>query len=180
MVRSSFAHVRIRNLIAGCKPGSMTVHQPTGESMSIFAAATRYAAEGVPMIVFAGEEYGNGSSRDWAAKGPRLLGLRAVIARSFERIHRSNLVGMGILPLEFLPGVSAQTLNLTGNEAFDIAGDDHGIRTGQTLDLIIHRADGSMTTVPVLARIDSAIEETYFRHGGILPYVLRERLARQA
>jgi aconitate hydratase len=178
MVRSSFAHLRIRNLMAGGEQGSITLHQPGGERMSIFAAATRYAADGVPMLVFAGEEYGNGSSRDWAAKGPRLLGVRAVIARSFERIHRSNLVGMGILPLEFMHGASAQSLGLAGDEVFDLVGDVGGVHTGQVLDLVIQRRNGDRTTVPLRARIDSAIEEAYYRHGGILPYVLRQRLAR--
>ncbi|OZI26444.1 aconitate hydratase 1 [Bordetella genomosp. 9] len=177
MVRSSFANVRIRNLMVD-EVGSVTLHQPDGQRMSIFEAATQYAAEGVPMIVFAGEEYGNGSSRDWAAKGPSLLGVRAVIARSFERIHRSNLVGMGILPLELPEGVSAQTLGLVGDETFDVDGNMDHVRTGQVLDLLIHRRDGETVRVPLRARIDSAIEEAYFRNGGILPYVLRQRLAR--
>jgi aconitate hydratase len=153
------------------------LHQPDGKRMSIFQAATQYAIENVPMIVFAGNEYGNGSSRDWAAKGPRLLGVRAVIARSFERIHRSNLVGMGILPLEFEDGASAQSLCLTGEESFDLPGDLSEVRAGQTFDLVIHRRTGDTATVRLRARIDSAIEETYFRHGGILPYVLRDRLS---
>jgi len=179
MVRSTFANVRVRNLMVP-EVGSTTLHQPDGTPMSIFAAATKYAAQGVPMIVFAGEEYGNGSSRDWAAKGPRLLGIRAVIARSFERIHRSNLVGMGILPLEFLEGQNAQTLGLTGAESFDLLGDLAGMQAGQSMTLVIHRQDGSTQTVPLRARIDSAIEAAYFLHGGILPYVLRNRLAQQA
>lgn len=177
MVRSSFAHVRLRNLMIEGAEGSVTLHQPDGERMSIFQAATQYAIENVPMIVFAGNEYGNGSSRDWAAKGPRLLGVRAVIARSFERIHRSNLVGMGILPLEFEDGTSAQSLCLTGEESFDLPGDLSEVRAGQTFDLVIHRRTGDTATVRLRARIDSAIEETYFRHGGILPYVLRDRLS---
>jgi aconitate hydratase len=177
MVRSSFANVRIRNLMVG-EVGSYTLHQPDGKRMSIFEAATRYAEEDVPMVVFAGEEYGNGSSRDWAAKGPSLLGVRAVIARSFERIHRSNLVGMGILPLELPKGVSAQTLGVTGDETFDVIGDLDNIATGQVLELVIRRRDGETVNVPLRARIDSAIEAAYFRNGGILPYVLRQRLAR--
>jgi aconitate hydratase len=177
MVRSSFANVRIRNLMVG-EVGSYTLHQPDGKRMSIFEAATRYAEEDVPMVVFAGEEYGNGSSRDWAAKGPSLLGVRAVIARSFERIHRSNLVGMGILPLELPKGVSAQTLGVTGDETFDVIGDLDNIATGQVLELVIRRRDGKTVNVPLRARIDSAIEAAYFRNGGILPYVLRQRLAR--
>jgi aconitate hydratase len=177
MVRSSFANVRIRNLMVD-QVGSYTLHQPDGQRMSIFEAATRYADEGVPMVVFAGEEYGNGSSRDWAAKGPNLLGVRAVIARSFERIHRSNLVGMGILPLELPEGVSAQTLGLVGDETFDVMGDLDDVRTGQVFELVIHRRSGDTLNVPLRARIDSAIEEAYFKNGGILPYVLRQRLAR--
>ncbi|WP_404614924.1 aconitate hydratase AcnA [Caballeronia udeis] len=176
IVRSSFAHVRLRNLMIEGAEGSVTLHQPDGKRMSIFQAATQYAIENVPMIVFAGNEYGNGSSRDWAAKGPRLLGVRAVIARSFERIHRSNLVGMGILPLEFEDGTSAQSLCLTGEESFDLPGDLSEVRAGQTFDLVIHRRTGDTATIRLRARIDSAIEETYFRHGGILPYVLRDRL----
>jgi aconitate hydratase len=182
MVRSAFAHSRIRNQMAAGVQGSVTTHQPDGDAMSIFAAASRYTADGVPMIVFAGEEYGNGSSRDWAAKGPRLLGVRAVIARSFERIHRSNLVGMGILPLEFLPGDSAQSLALTGEELFDLDGttgaDGQGIEPGAMVSLVVHRRAGETTSVRLRARIDSALEAAYFRHGGILPYVLRQRLAR--
>ncbi|OWT80322.1 MULTISPECIES: aconitate hydratase AcnA [unclassified Achromobacter] len=178
MVRSTFANVRVRNLMVP-EIGSKTLHQPDGTPMSIFAAATKYAEQGVPMIVFAGEEYGNGSSRDWAAKGPRLLGIRAVIARSFERIHRSNLVGMGILPLEFVDGQNAQALGLTGDETFDLPGDLADIQVGQSMQLVIHRKDGTTQTVPLRARIDSAIEAAYFLHGGILPYVLRNRLEQQ-
>jgi aconitate hydratase len=178
MIRSTFASVRVRNRMVAGEEGSITLHQPDGQRMSIFEAATRYAAEGVPMIVFAGEEYGNGSSRDWAAKGPKLLGIRAVIARSFERIHRSNLVGMGILPLEFLDGQSAEGLRLTGDETFDVVGNLDHVCTGQLFGLVIHRRSGEQTRVSLRARIDSAIEEAYFKHGGILPYVLRQRLAR--
>lgn len=176
MVRSSFANVRLRNMMVDGEEGSVTRHQPDGRRMSIFEAATRYNSDGVPMIVFAGEEYGNGSSRDWAAKGPRLLGVRAVIARSFERIHRNNLVGMGVLPLEFPDGVSAQTLHLSGDEWFDVCADMNTLRMRQTVEMVIHRSNGETETVSLLARLDSAIEETYFRHGGILPFVLRERL----
>ena len=178
MVRSSFANVRLRNQMVAGEEGSLTLHQPDGQRMSIFEAATRYVSEGVPMIVFAGDEYGNGSSRDWAAKGPKLLGVRAVIARSFERIHRSNLVGMGILPLEFFEGKSVQSLRLFGDELFDIVGSAEAIQAGQTIELVVHRRNAETLSVPLRVRIDSAIEETYFRHGGILPYVLRERFAR--
>ena len=178
MVRSSFANVSVRNLMAGGEVGSVTLHQPSGERMSVFEAATRYAAEGVPMLVFAGEEYGNGSSRDWAAKGPKLLGVRAVIARSFERIHRSNLVGMGILPLEFQDDDSAAGLQLRGNETFDLLGDLDAAGVGQVFELVVHRGNGQTASVGLRARIDSAIEVAYFRHGGILPFVLRQRLQR--
>ena len=180
MVRSSFANVSVRNLMAGGEVGSVTLHQPSGERMSVFEAATRYAAEGVPMLVFAGEEYGNGSSRDWAAKGPKLLGVRAVIARSFERIHRSNLVGMGILPLEFLEGDSAAGLQLRGDETFDIRGDLDAVGVGQVFELVVHRVNGQTDSACLRARIDSAIEVAYFRHGGILPFVLRQRLQRHS
>ncbi|WP_158900147.1 aconitate hydratase AcnA [Burkholderia sp. L27(2015)] len=178
MVRSSFAHVRLRNQMVAGAEGSLTLHQPDGQRMSIFEAATKYTAENVPMIVFAGEEYGNGSSRDWAAKGPKLLGVRAVIARSFERIHRSNLVGMGILPLEFPEGESAQSLNLVGDELFDLLGSLETVSVGQTFDLVVHRRNGETLIARLRARIDSAIEETYFKHGGVLPYVLRDRYTR--
>jgi aconitate hydratase len=178
MVRSTFASVRIRNLMLAGEEGSITLHQPDGQRLSIFEAATKYGDEGVPMIVFAGEEYGNGSSRDWAAKGPKLLGVRAVIARSFERIHRSNLVGMGILPLEFIDGASVQTLGLAGDESFDVMGDLGSVATGQIFELVVHRRDGEKLSIPLRARIDSAVEEAYFTHGGILPYVLRQRIRR--
>jgi aconitate hydratase len=183
MVRGTFANVRIKNLMLPPRPdgsreeGGLTLHQPDGEKMSIFEAAVRYQGEGVPTVVFGGEEYGTGSSRDWAAKGTQLLGVRAVIARSFERIHRSNLVGMGVLPLQFAPGISAASLGLKGDETFDITGIDQNVRPQQTISLHVHRADGQSVEVPVLLRIDTPIEVEYFRHGGILPYVLRQLLA---
>jgi aconitate hydratase len=152
------------------------VFQPSGEQMSIYDAAMKYVAAGTPTVVFGGEEYGTGSSRDWAAKGTQLLGVKAVIARSFERIHRSNLVGMGVLPLQFKGNDSAQSLKLTGEETFDIvlAGD---IKPQQEVTLVIHRKDGSSQKVPVLLRIDTPIEVDYYKHGGILPFVLRSLLA---
>jgi aconitate hydratase len=155
----------------------VTAYLPHGEQMSIYDAAIRYQASGIPLVVIAGQEYGTGSSRDWAAKGTKLLGVRAVIAQSFERIHRSNLVGMGVLPLQFKEGTSAQTLDLHGTETFDIVGLDGGIRPQQDVTLVVHRADGSTEEIPVKLRIDTAIEIDYFQHGGILPYVLRQLIA---
>ncbi len=183
MMRGTFANVRIRNLMVPPKPdgtrveGGVTMLQPTGESMSIYDAAMSYISQGVPTVVFGGEEYGTGSSRDWAAKGTQLLGVKAVVARSFERIHRSNLVGMGVLPLQFQGTDSATSLGITGNEEFDIIGLDGAIRPQQDVTLIIRRADGTRKEVAVLLRIDTPIEVDYYRHGGILPYVLRELVA---
>jgi len=157
--------------------GGITVHQPSGERMSIYDAAMRYREQGVPTVVFGGEEYGTGSSRDWAAKGTQLLGVRAVIARSFERIHRSNLVGMGVLPLQFGPDQSAQTLGIRGDERFDLQGIDEALRPQQQVMLLIRRPDGSTRQVELTLRIDTPIEVDYFRHGGILPFVLRQLLA---
>ncbi|WP_029049196.1 aconitate hydratase AcnA [Cupriavidus sp. amp6] len=187
MMRGTFANVRIKNLMIPPKPdgarveGGITIHQPTGEQMSIYDAAMKYIAEGTPTVVFGGEEYGTGSSRDWAAKGTQLLGVKAVVARSFERIHRSNLVGMGVLPLQFKGSDSAQTLGITGNETFDIEGpglDNPGdLKPQQDLVLVIKRANGDVQRVPVLLRIDTPIEVDYYNHGGILPFVLRQLLA---
>jgi aconitate hydratase len=179
MMRGTFANVRIKNLMLPPKEdgtrieGGVTLFQPSGERMSIYDAAMRYQQERVPTVVFGGEEYGTGSSRDWAAKGTQLLGVKAVVARSFERIHRSNLVGMGVLPLQFRTGDSAESLGIRGDETFDIAV-PADIRPQQDLTLVIHRKDGSVKEVPVLCRIDTPIEVDYFRHGGILPYVLRD------
>ncbi|KRB84517.1 aconitate hydratase AcnA [Noviherbaspirillum sp. Root189] len=183
MMRGTFANVRIKNLMIPPKEdgsrveGGLTVHQPSGEQMSIYDAAMKYVADGVPTMVFAGEEYGTGSSRDWAAKGTQLLGVKAVIARSFERIHRSNLVGMGVLPLQFLGDDSVQSLNITGEESYDLKGIENDIKPQQTVTLVINRADGSQQEVPVLLRIDTPIEVDYYKHGGILPFVLRQLLA---
>src|SRR5579884_295292 len=179
MVRGTFANVRIKNLMVPGVEGGVTVHQPDGEQMSIYDAAVKYQAEGIPLLVFAGQEYGTGSSRDWAAKGTMLLGVRAVIAQSFERIHRSNLVGMGVLPCQFKEGDSAQSLHLDGSETFDLLGLEEGIRPRQDVTLVIHRVDGSEQEVPLTLRIDTPVEVEYYQHGGILPYVLRQ-LIRQA
>jgi aconitate hydratase len=171
MVRGTFANVRIRNLMVPGVEGGITRHQPGGERMRIYEAAERYRAEGVPLVVIAGQDYGSGSSRDWAAKGTRLLGVRAVIARGFERIHRSNLVGMGVLPCQFREGVSARTLGLDGTERFDLAL-NRTLRPSAQATLHIERRDGRRDAVPVLVRIDTPIEVAYFAAGGIMPYVL--------
>jgi len=183
MMRGTFANVRIKNLMIPPLPdgsryeGGETLYQPTGERLSIYDAAMKYIASGVPTVVFAGEEYGTGSSRDWAAKGTQLLGVKAVVARSFERIHRSNLVGMGVLPLQFKGNDTIESLGITGTETYDISGLEAGIRPQQDVTLTIHRADGSSQAIPMLLRIDTATEVDYYLHGGILPYVLRELLA---
>jgi aconitate hydratase len=177
MTRGTFANVRIKNLMVPGVEGGVTKYYPGGEQMSIYDAAMKYQSEGTPLVVIAGQEYGTGSSRDWAAKGTRLLGVRAVIAQSFERIHRSNLVGMGALPLQFKEGVNAQSLNLDGSETFDVVGLSDGIKPQQDVTLIIHRANGASEEVPVKLRIDTPIEIDYYQHGGILPYVLRQLIA---
>jgi len=183
MMRGTFANVRIKNKMIPPKAdgsaveGGITLHQPSGEQLSIYDAAMKYIAEGTPTMIFAGEEYGTGSSRDWAAKGTQLLGVKAVIARSFERIHRSNLVGMGVLPLQFLGDDSVETLGITGNETFDLKGLEGEIRPQMQATLVIHRADGSTKETSVLLRIDTPIEVDYYKHGGILPFVLRQLLA---
>jgi aconitate hydratase len=178
MTRGTFANVRIKNLMVPGTEGGITIHQPTGERMSIYDAAMRYAREKVPLVILAGHEYGTGSSRDWAAKGTRLLGVRAVVAASFERIHRSNLVGMGVLPLQFLEGTNAQTLKLDGSETFSVTGLSESMGPGQQVTLEIQRAAGGIDSVPVKLRIDTPIEVDYYRHGGILPFVLRDLLAK--
>ena len=177
MTRGTFANVRIKNLMVPGVEGGVTIYQPHGERMSIFDAAIKYQAAKIPLLVFAGQEYGSGSSRDWAAKGTRLLGVKAVIAQSFERIHRSNLVGMGVLPCQFVEGASARTLGLEGTELFELTGFEKRLRPRQQITLTVQRADGARITVPVLARIDTPIEVDYYRHGGILPYVLRQLVA---
>jgi aconitate hydratase len=183
MMRGTFANVRIKNLMIPPKAdgsrveGGLTIHQPSGEQMPIYDAAMKYKAQGVPTMIFGGEEYGTGSSRDWAAKGTQLLGVKAVVVRSFERIHRSNLVGMGVLPLQFKGADSVDTLGIKGDEEFDVVGLEGQIRPQQDVTLVIRRKDGSRQEVPVLLRIDTPIEVDYFEHGGIMPYVLRELLA---
>jgi aconitate hydratase len=180
MVRGTFANVRIKNLMVPGTEGGVTVLQPAGEQMSIYDASVHYMAAGVPLVVLAGQEYGTGSSRDWAAKGTRLLGVKAVVAQSFERIHRSNLVGMGVLPCQFKEGTSAQSLGLDGTETFDLVGlESEKVRPRQDVTLLIHRANGETEEVPVILRIDTPIEIEYYQHGGILPYVLRQLLAQQ-
>src|SRR5262249_51551234 len=145
--------------------------------LSIYDAAMRYQSEDVPLVVIAGQEYGTGSSRDWAAKGTRLLGVRAVVAQSFERIHRSNLVGMGVLPCQFKEGTSAVSLGLDGSETFDLTGLEQGVKPQLEINLIVKRANGKTENVPVILRIDTPVEIDYYQHGGILPYVLRRLLA---
>jgi aconitate hydratase len=178
MMRGTFANIRLRNEMAPGTSGGVTRHMPDGEQMSVYDAAMRYQREGVPTIVIAGKEYGSGSSRDWAAKGPRLLGVRAAIAESFERIHRSNLVGMGILPLEFPAGVNRKTLKLDGSETYDITGLINGIKPRMDLECRITRADGSQETLKLRCRIDTMDEVEYYRNGGILPFVLRQLLTK--
>ncbi len=178
MVRGTFANVRIKNLLAPGTEGGVTVLQPVRETMSIYDASINYQAAGIPLIVLAGQEYGTGSSRDWAAKGTRLLGVRVVVAESFERIHRSNLVGMGVLPCQFKEGTNAQTLNLDGTEVYDLTGlEAEAIRPRQDVTLVIRRRNGQTEEVPVTLRIDTPIEIDYYRHGGILPFVLRQLIA---
>lgn len=178
MTRGTFANVRIKNLMLGGEEGGNTIYQPTGEKMAIYDAAAKHIAAGTPLIVVAGQEYGTGSSRDWAAKGSNLLGVKVVVAQSFERIHRSNLVGMGVLPLQFKDGTTAQTLKLDGSETYDVVGLSPSIRPQQDLTLRITRKGGAVEDVPVRCRIDTPIEIEYYQHGGILPYVLREILKR--
>jgi aconitate hydratase len=170
MVRGTFANVRLKNLLVPGSEGTVTVHVPSGEETTIFEASQRYLAEGTPLIVIAGREYGSGSSRDWAAKGPKLLGVRAVIAESYERIHRSNLLMMGILPLQFLDGEGRESLGLSGREEFSI----EGVENGEAREVTV-RADGQEFRARV--RLDTPREREYLQHGGILPYVLRRLLA---
>jgi aconitate hydratase len=177
MTRGTFANVRIKNLMVPGVEGGVTVHYPSGERVSIYDAAIKYQSEQVPLIVIAGQEYGTGSSRDWAAKGTSLLGVKTVVAQSFERIHRSNLVGMGVLPLQFKEGTTAQTLHLNGSELFDVLGLSAKLRPQQDLTLRITRLTGAFEEIPVICRIDTPIEIDYYQHGGILPFVLRQLVA---
>ena len=173
LMRGTFANIRLKNHMAGGREGGWTTHHPSGELLSIFDAATRYQQEGIPLVVFAGKEYGSGSSRDWAAKGPALLGVKVVIAESFERIHRSNLVGMGILPLELAKGVTVESLGLDGSEVVDAAGAGEDIAPGGEILVAIHRESGEDIRLACRARLDSTVDVEYYKHGGVLPRVLR-------
>jgi aconitate hydratase len=180
MMRGTFANIRLKNEMVPGTEGGITRHLPDGEIVSIYDAAMRYQGDGVPLVIVAGKEYGAGSSRDWAAKGPKLLGIRAVLAESFERIHRSNLIGMGVLPLQFKEGATRRSLALTGEEIFDIGGFAGGITPGMAVSVTLKRADGRSETISTTCRIDTLDEVEYFRHGGILPYVLRRLRAHAA
>ena len=173
MIRGTFGNVRLRNLLVPGQEGDWTIHQPDGEKMRIYYASLKYQEEGTPLIVLGGKEYGTGSSRDWAAKGTLLLGIRAVLVESFERIHRTNLVGMGVLPLQFLPGEDRETHGLDGTEVYDVVGLDGELTPGMHATVRAHRADGSTTEIEVLVRLDTPLDVLYYRHGGILPYVTR-------
>ncbi len=179
MLRGTFANVRLRNRLVPHIEGGYTRYLPTGEEMSIFDASVKYIAAKIPLVILTGKEYGSGSSRDWAAKGPKLLGVRCVIAESYERIHRSNLVGMGILPLQFRAGETAESLHLTGEEVFEIAGIRDAVENFSTGREIKVRAvlNGKTTDFQTLVRIDTPVEAQYYKHGGILPFVLRQLLA---
>ena len=179
MMRGTFGNIRLHNRLVEDKEGPYTLHLPDGKEQFIYDAAMRYRDEGVPLIVIAGREYGSGSSRDWAAKGTTLLGVRAVLAESYERIHRSNLVGMGVLPLQFLPGESATSLGLTGRERFTIHGLAEGPTPRQRLTVVATDDDGTDRRFQAIARLDGPIDVDYFRQGGILPAVLR-RLAAES
>ena len=172
-MRGTFANIRIKNQMVPGVEGGVTRHYPVGEQMPIYDAAMKYQAEGTPLVIFAGKEYGTGSSRDWAAKGTRLLGVRAVIAQSFERIHRSNLIGMGVVPLQFKEGESWQALGLSGDETVTINGLAEGLKPRSHAERRDQRADGRRSRVQVLCRIDTLDELDYFKNGGIMPYVLR-------
>jgi len=178
MVRGTFANVRLKNAVAPGSEGPITKHQPDGAQMTIFEASELYQKAGTPLVIFGGDDYGMGSSRDWAAKGVQLLGVKAVIVKSFERIHRANLIGMGVVPLQFKPGTDVKSLGLDGTETFDIQGIAGGnVKPLQDVTMTITRKDGSKQSVPLTLRIDTGIEVDYLKHGGILPYVLRGLLA---
>jgi aconitate hydratase len=177
MVRGGFANIRLRNELVPGVEGGLTKHMPSGAVTTIFEAAERYRAEGVPLVIFGGKEYGSGSSRDWAAKATALLGVRAVIAESFERIHRSNLIGLGVLPLQFQDGASRGQLRLDGSETLSVEGIAGDLAPRATLTLTVTRADGGTTALPLLCRLDTAGEVAYYRHGGVLPFVYRQLLA---
>jgi len=177
MMRGTFANVRIKNLMLDNVEGGYTKHIPSDEQMSIYDAAMKYQEEGTPLVVIAGKEYGTGSSRDWAAKGTNLLGVKAVITESFERIHRSNLVGMGVLPLVFKGGVTRESLNLDGSETFDLTGLSDDMKPNQEVTLTITRKNGDTEQVKLMSRIDTLDEIDYYKNGGILHYVLRDLAA---
>jgi aconitate hydratase len=179
MMRGTFGNVRLRNLMLTDKEGGYTLHLPAGEQMSIYDASMRYQQAGTPLVILSGKEYGTGSSRDWAAKGTMLLGVKAVIAESYERIHRSNLVGMGVLPLVYTPGENAASLGLTGRETFSIGGIAKGLKPGAVLDVTARRDDGTEIRFKATARLDSEVDIEYYRNGGILHTVLR-KMARGA
>jgi aconitate hydratase len=179
MMRGTFSNIRIKNEMAPGTEGGVTRHIPSGETLPIYYAAVKYQAEGTPLVVFGGKEYGSGSSRDWAAKGPLLLGVRAVIVETFERIHRSNLIGMGMMPLQFKDGQDRKNLGLDGTETFDITGIAGGIEPGMDVSCRINRADGGSETVTLECRIDTLDEVEYYKAGGILQHVLA-KLARAA
>jgi aconitate hydratase len=179
MMRGTFANVRLKNQLAPGTEGGWTVHLPEKKQMSIYDAAVQYQKEGIPLIVIAGKEYGAGSSRDWAAKGPRLLGIRATLAESYERIHRSNLIGMGIVPLQFKPGENLQSLGLAGFETYDVIGISSGLKLRQDLSVRAKSDDGKTKKFKVTCRIDTPADLDYYRHGGILEYVLRQLLQKK-
>jgi aconitate hydratase A / 2-methylisocitrate dehydratase len=179
MVRGTFANIRLKNLMVPGVEGGMTRHLPDGEQMFIYDASVKYQAENVGLVVIAGKEYGSGSSRDWAAKGTLLLGVKAVIAESFERIHRSNLVQMGVLPLQFLEGQNRESLHLTGEETFDFLGIPSAFAAGTNVQVVARRPDGKHVDFEVKARVDTPQEAEYYRNGGILPYVLRQLIANE-
>jgi aconitate hydratase len=178
MVRGTLANIRLRNMLAPGTEGGWTTHVASGEKMFIYDASVRYQQEGTPLLIIAGKEYGSGSSRDWAAKGTLLLGVRAVIAESFERIHRSNLVGMGVLPVQFLPDQNRETLGLTGFERYSIEGIPNAFATGARARVRAIGNDGSEKSFEAIVRIDTPMEAEYYRNGGILPYVVRQLAAR--
>jgi len=175
MTRGTFANIRLRNLLAPGTEGGVTVYLPDDKQLSVFEAAEKYKADGTPLVVLAGKEYGTGSSRDWAAKGTLLLGVRAVIAESYERIHRSNLIGMGVLPLQFKQGESRESLKLGGHEVFDISGLSDDMKPRQEIEVkVTDPKSQESRSITVVSRLDSRVEIDYYRHGGILPYVLRK------
>jgi aconitate hydratase len=173
MMRGTFANIRLKNEMVPGVEGGFTHHYQTDQPEPIYDVAMRYKKENTPQVLIAGKEYGTGSSRDWAAKGVNLLGVKAVVCETFERIHRSNLVGMGVLPLQFKAGMTRKTLNLTGHETFDISGIEQGLRPGMDVPMTIHRRDGTSEKVVLTCRIDTAEEIEYFKNGGVLQYVLR-------